>query len=162
MAAALRMRPTPGLWGVECALAVIGAGGPVKRSNVINLCISFPRSIWRRSTNAPRSCSSARRAPSRGGLGGLPRPRARSVGTCPNTNNPSSRRHLPTAADYETPRDKTPQGTLSRELFYIIVYRARRAATELGERDAAKSWRRLTRREHYWGLWRCYGLGHVN
>ena len=26
------------LWGVECTLAVIGAGGPVKRSNVIMKC----------------------------------------------------------------------------------------------------------------------------
>eukprot|EP00959_Pyramimonas_sp_CCMP1952_P066547 1389238-Pyramimonas_sp.AAC.1 len=25
-----------GLWGVECALAVVGTGGPVKQSNIIN------------------------------------------------------------------------------------------------------------------------------
>eukprot|EP00976_Prorocentrum_cordatum_P116764 1196208-Prorocentrum_minimum.AAC.3 len=31
-----------GLWGVECILAVIGTGGPVKRSNIYLLIITVP------------------------------------------------------------------------------------------------------------------------
>eukprot|EP00976_Prorocentrum_cordatum_P035341 717887-Prorocentrum_minimum.AAC.1 len=33
-----------GLWGVECILAVIGAGGPVKQSNIITYVEACSRS----------------------------------------------------------------------------------------------------------------------
>eukprot|EP00959_Pyramimonas_sp_CCMP1952_P061332 1281990-Pyramimonas_sp.AAC.1 len=43
------------LWGVECTLAVIGTGGPVKRSssvyNIFSLgCRVHPRRYWHRRT----------------------------------------------------------------------------------------------------------------